>query len=107
MGDVVTALGRAVQEQGHSVTAMLPKYDCLDYSQVCTGCILHLQLYACNIVRSPAGLHGMPPVALDATLQAPRNAVRHLAMCYADTYQALAMPAFFCLNFYALSVKLP
>lgn len=37
MGDVVTALGRAVLEQGHAITAMLPKYDCLDYSQVREG----------------------------------------------------------------------
>ncbi|KAG2438870.1 hypothetical protein HYH02_010668 [Chlamydomonas schloesseri] len=34
MGDVVTALGRAVQEQGHDVSVMLPKYDCINYDLV-------------------------------------------------------------------------
>jgi len=34
LGDVVTALGRAVQEEGHEVEIVLPKYDCIDYSAV-------------------------------------------------------------------------
>ncbi|KAK9861945.1 hypothetical protein WJX84_010056, partial [Apatococcus fuscideae] len=34
MGDVVTALGRAVQDEGHRVEVILPKYDCMDYDQV-------------------------------------------------------------------------
>lgn len=34
LGDVVTALGRAVQEEGHDVEVVIPKYDCIDYSQV-------------------------------------------------------------------------
>lgn len=34
MGDVVTALGRAVQEEGHRVEVMLPKYDCINYKEV-------------------------------------------------------------------------
>ncbi|KAK9832645.1 hypothetical protein WJX81_006656 [Elliptochloris bilobata] len=34
MGDVVTALARAVQEEGHHVQVMLPKYDCLNYDEV-------------------------------------------------------------------------
>lgn len=34
MGDVVTALGRAVQDEGHQVECILPKYDCINYSQV-------------------------------------------------------------------------
>jgi len=34
LGDVVTALGRAVQEEGHQVEVVIPKYDCIDYSQV-------------------------------------------------------------------------
>eukprot|EP01025_Chloroclados_australasicus_P026535 TRINITY_DN26388_c1_g1_i6.p1 TRINITY_DN26388_c1_g1~~TRINITY_DN26388_c1_g1_i6.p1 ORF type:complete len:800 (+),score=97.95 TRINITY_DN26388_c1_g1_i6:62-2461(+) len=34
MGDVVTALGRAVQDLGHKVTVILPKYDCIKYDQV-------------------------------------------------------------------------
>ena len=37
MGDVVTALGRAVQEQGHDVSVMLPKYDCINYDLVRGG----------------------------------------------------------------------
>lgn len=44
MGDVVTALGRAVQEEGHKVEVILPKYDCIQYDEVqlpkydCIGC---------------------------------------------------------------------
>ncbi len=34
MGDVVTALGRAVQEEGHDVEAVIPKYDCINYDLV-------------------------------------------------------------------------
>ena len=34
MGDVVTALARAVQDEGHRVSVVIPKYDCLDYSEV-------------------------------------------------------------------------
>ena len=34
MGDVVTALGRAVQEEGHRVEVILPKYDCIQYDEV-------------------------------------------------------------------------
>lgn len=34
MGDVVTALARAVQDEGHRVSVIIPKYDCLDYSEV-------------------------------------------------------------------------
>ena len=34
MGDVVTALGRAVQEEGHRVEVILPKYDCIRYDDV-------------------------------------------------------------------------
>ncbi|GIL75551.1 hypothetical protein Vretifemale_5321 [Volvox reticuliferus] len=34
MGDVVTALGRAVQEQGHEVSVIVPKYDCINYKLV-------------------------------------------------------------------------
>lgn len=36
MGDVVTALGRAVQEEGHHVEVILPKYDCIQYDEVQT-----------------------------------------------------------------------
>jgi starch synthase len=34
MGDVVTALSRAVIEDGHSVEVILPKYDCMDTEQI-------------------------------------------------------------------------
>ncbi|KAK2076899.1 hypothetical protein QBZ16_005127 [Prototheca wickerhamii] len=34
LGDVVTALGRAVQEEGHDVEVVLPKYDCINYDLV-------------------------------------------------------------------------
>ena len=34
MGDVVTALARAVQEEGHTVSCLVPKYDCLNYDEV-------------------------------------------------------------------------
>jgi starch synthase len=34
LGDVVTALGRAVLEEGHEVQVVLPKYDCIDYNLV-------------------------------------------------------------------------
>jgi starch synthase len=34
LGDVVTALGRAVQEAGHEVEIVMPKYDCIDYAAV-------------------------------------------------------------------------
>jgi starch synthase len=34
MGDVVTALARAVQEEGHEVEVVLPKYDVINYDEV-------------------------------------------------------------------------
>jgi starch synthase len=34
MGDVVTALGRAVQEEGHAVEAVIPKFDTINYDLV-------------------------------------------------------------------------
>lgn len=34
MGDVVTALARAVQEEGHEVEVVLPKYDIINYDEV-------------------------------------------------------------------------
>jgi hypothetical protein len=37
MGDVVTALGRAVQEEGHTVEVVVPKYDVINYDQVGGG----------------------------------------------------------------------
>ncbi len=40
MGDVVTALARAVQEEGHDVQVVLPKYDVINYNEVCFGHLL-------------------------------------------------------------------
>ena len=37
MGDVVTALARAVQEEGHEVSVVLPKYDIINYAEVSGG----------------------------------------------------------------------
>ena len=34
LGDVVTALSRAVQEQGHHVDVYVPKYDCMNYKEI-------------------------------------------------------------------------
>eukprot|EP00897_Mesotaenium_endlicherianum_P010422 jgi/Mesen1/9408/ME000614S08673 len=34
LGDVVTSLSRAVQELGHTVDVILPKYDCLKYNLI-------------------------------------------------------------------------
>ena len=50
MGDVVTALGRAVQEEGHKVEVILPKYDCIQYDEVgspCGSMTLHYIINAC------------------------------------------------------------
>ena len=38
MGDVVTALGRAVQEEDHDVMVVLPKYDVLNYEEARLAC---------------------------------------------------------------------
>ncbi len=35
MADVVTALARAVREEGQEVEVVVPKYDVLKYDQVC------------------------------------------------------------------------
>ena len=37
MGDVVTALGRAVQDEGHEVEVLVPKYDIINYDLVGAG----------------------------------------------------------------------
>ena len=34
LGDVVTALSRSVQEQGHQVDVYVPKYDCMNYKEI-------------------------------------------------------------------------
>ena len=37
MGDVVTSIGRAVQDMGHMVEVLLPKYDTIDYENQVEG----------------------------------------------------------------------
>lgn len=34
LGDVVTALARAVRDEGHAIEVILPKYDCIKYAHV-------------------------------------------------------------------------
>ena len=34
LGDVLTGLSRSFQKKGHLVEAILPKYDCMDYSRI-------------------------------------------------------------------------
>jgi glycogen synthase len=34
LGDVVTSLSRAVQDLGHNVEIILPKYDCINFNLV-------------------------------------------------------------------------
>ena len=34
MADVVTALSRAVQDEGHRVEVIVPKYDIINYAEV-------------------------------------------------------------------------
>ena len=49
MGDVVTALSRAIIEKGQNVEVILPKYDCMDAEQI-DG--LHLaDEFTCNGVE--------------------------------------------------------
>ena len=42
LGDVVTSLSRAIQDLGHKVEVIIPKYDCLNLSNV--SCTLHFIL---------------------------------------------------------------
>ena len=63
MGDVVTALARAVQDEGHRVSVILPKYDIINYAEVgrllltlpCSSAGLH----ACraSLLPCPASAH--------------------------------------------------
>lgn len=34
LGDVVAALGKALQKKGHLVEIVLPKYDCMQYDRI-------------------------------------------------------------------------
>lgn len=43
LGDVLTGLSRALQRKGHLVEAILPKYDCMDYSRI-------VNLKACHLI---------------------------------------------------------
>ncbi len=72
MGDVVTALGRAVQEEGHKVEVILPKYDCIQYDEVrspkldCIGCN-KVDLPVCDYIRKTS----KAPSGLGKQLQSP------------------------------------
>eukprot|EP01018_Ginkgo_biloba_P034494 Gb_31278 [translate_table: standard] len=44
LGDVVTGLGKAFQRKGHLVEVFLPKYDCIDYSQIKNMKVLDMQI---------------------------------------------------------------
>jgi hypothetical protein len=43
LGDVITGLSRSLQRKGHLVEAILPKYDCMDYSRI-------INLKACHLI---------------------------------------------------------
>lgn len=45
LGDVVTSLSRAVQDLNHKVHIVLPKYDCLSFSNVRLFLLLWHLLY--------------------------------------------------------------
>ena len=53
MGDVVTALARAVQEEGHEVEVILPKYDIINYTEV--GVIPGINEYTPSCLDSMVG----------------------------------------------------
>lgn len=42
LGDVLTGLSRSLQRKGHLVEAILPKYDCMDYSRITNLKVRHL-----------------------------------------------------------------
>ena len=56
MADVVTALSRAVQEAGHNVKVILPKYDVINYAEVgcyCHSAVLSHVLLLCYLLSLP------------------------------------------------------
>lgn len=46
LGDVLTGLSRSLQRKGHLVEAILPKYDCMDYSRITNLKELDLELHS-------------------------------------------------------------
>ncbi|KAG0622794.1 hypothetical protein M758_3G123800 [Ceratodon purpureus] len=46
LGDVLTGLSRSLQRKGHLVEAILPKYDCMDYSRIVNLKELDLELHS-------------------------------------------------------------
>lgn len=46
LGDVLTGLSRSLQRKGHLVEAILPKYDCMDYSRISNLKELDLELHS-------------------------------------------------------------
>ncbi len=66
MGDVVTALARAVQEEGHEVEVVVPKYDCINYREVADlgqdGSFHH---NGCNVRVWRGRVEGLPTTFLE------------------------------------------
>lgn len=55
LGDVLTGLSRSLQKKGHLVEAILPKYDCMDYSRIKNLKVCHdCPLYSCRLLY-PSG----------------------------------------------------
>ncbi|KAG0562921.1 hypothetical protein KC19_9G183000 [Ceratodon purpureus] len=46
LGDVLTGLSRSFQKKGHLVEAILPKYDCMDYSRIANLKELDMELHS-------------------------------------------------------------
>lgn len=52
LGDVVTSLSRAVQDLGHTVDVVLPKYNCMNLSNVRLFCFLLLSHFLLLVLLS-------------------------------------------------------
>ena len=67
MGDVVTALARAVQDEGHQVTCIVPKYDCMNYKEVRACALSRSCILADMRSKSSRGaclMPGKPPASI-------------------------------------------
>ncbi|CAI7753256.1 unnamed protein product [Closterium sp. NIES-53] len=71
LADVVTGLSRALQQRGHLVEVVLPKYDCMDYSRIQDlkhvpvefSCYFDAQQHPCKIWRGI--VEGLPVYFLE------------------------------------------
>ena len=61
---MVTALGRAVQEEDHDVMVVLPKYDVLNYEEVRGPAIHHLEPSDCRHDHTKAGSHHVGTISV-------------------------------------------